>query len=405
MKEKITQLRKILSDLNIKKDVRSSSRVVAKQVKTASELLEKIQKIVKINNNVESQATLVEAQRLFQEIKNLQKGRAELVSLKATVSAIVFANRIQKFAKMTTILEIVKTIPALLPQYSGEGEKLNCTIAALNACKVLISEANKEVAIQVILSRFDGKARSAVGDNPRTIEEIIEKLTNKCKSTIAPETIVAKLNATRQTGDLAKFTDQVENLTLQLERAYINEKVPDETATRLAVKAGIKALAIGVKNNETRLVLKAGQFTTLSAAVEKMSENESPTYGTTNILHYRTQNTRGNAYHGNRNNYRNRGNSNRNNNYGRNQPRTYSTFRGAHNNNGYQRQNNQNYNRYSQNRAPFTGSRVFVAQTGNQPNPQPGQVGGQRQYHGQTQINQQPQIQIPNQVIHQIRRT
>lgn len=75
-------MRKTFNDLNIKKDVRS--RVVAKQVKKASELFKK-KKITKIDNNVEAQATLADAQRLFEEVKNLQRGIAELVSCSAVV--------------------------------------------------------------------------------------------------------------------------------------------------------------------------------------------------------------------------------------------------------------------------------------------------------------------------------
>ncbi|XP_055634244.1 probable cyclin-dependent serine/threonine-protein kinase DDB_G0292550 [Toxorhynchites rutilus septentrionalis] len=324
---------------------------------------------------------------------------------------------------MAQALEIIKTIPILVPHYNGEGEKLNSTIAALNACKSLINNDNQAIAIQVILSRLEGKARSAVGDNPQNVDEIIEKLKNKCTVKVAPESVVAKLNAIKQNSEIGKFTDQIEKLTLQLERAYIDEDVPVGTASRMSTKAGIKrvesgvvrnplcpirftkqdmatvtgikALASGVRNHETKLILKAGQFSTLSAAIETINENEQPHNDNANIMHYRTQNSRNNPHQGNRPSYnnRNRNNSNHNNNnFRRNdrfQSRPFLTHRKTNNYNGYQRQqHNQNYNRHPQNRAPFNstrnnGSRVFLAQSGNAFTPQQITVGGTGQVTGQ----------------------
>lgn len=291
------------------------------------------------------------ATELSNEIKEIveQKQNSEIISFKATATAVIFTKRLEKYrnAKMTTILEIVKTIPSLIPQYNGDGEKLNSIIAALNACKVLINNDNRAVAIQVILSRFEGKARSAVGDNPQTVDAIIESLNRKCKTSIAPETVVAKLNATKQTGDIVKFTEQIEKLTMDLERAYISEEIPVDTALRMAVKAGVKALAAGVRNSETRLLLKAGQFNTLSAAVEKITENESAgsNSSTSQIMYARRggyPRGRGNYQSRGRGNNR-RGHNSRGNyqNYNREQNHAYH-----HRGNGRSRGRGMNHNTY-----------------------------------------------------------
>lgn len=106
-------------------------------------------------------------------------------------------------------IELIRTIPLLIPIYQGDGEKLTSTVAALKACKSLIDNTNQAIALQVILSRLEGKARAAVGDAPQNIDEIIAKLEEKCKIKIAPETVVAKLNATKQVGEIGKFTETI----------------------------------------------------------------------------------------------------------------------------------------------------------------------------------------------------
>lgn len=355
---------------------------------------------------------LLKASRnIYEEVKTLLNAKLilpKLISFK-TISLIVL-NCIRSYSKnkkikMTTPVEIIKTLPLLIPQYSGEGDKLNSIIAALNASKVLITNDNRAVALQVILSRFEGKARSAVGDNPATVDVIIEKLKEKCKVTVAPETVVAKLNATKQNGEISKFTEQIEKLTLELERAYISEDVPVETASRMAVKAGVKALASGVKNNETRLLLKAGQFSTLSSAVEKLTENEPTNVNTGSVLSYSSQYQRNNSnnYPRYQNNYnRNRGNGNfqdrRNDGYNQrsyqNSNRGYN--RGHYNNRGNSRGNYHNYgrNNYNQNRTR-QGRQVFYAQAENLPVPQQIPVGGQQIVQQPIQQQQpQPQRQI-----------
>lgn len=148
----------------------------------------------------------------------------------------------------------------------------------------------------------------------------------------------------------------------------------------MSVKAGVKALAAGVKNSETRLLLKAGQFSTLIAAVEKVTENETTEKPTNSVLHFR-QNSRNNPHNDGRST----------NNYHRGRDDS-SNYRRNNNGNGYHRQNNQNYGRNQRGRFHNQAPRVFYAQSGNQPAPQPGQVGSQGAYQGQP-IPQQQQTQ------------
>lgn len=99
---------------------------------------------------------------------------------------------------MASIIEIIKVITSLVPSYDGNPDRLNSVISSLNACKALVNNDSKAVAIQTVLSRLDGKARAAVTDNPEDVDEIINKLKDKCSATTTPNSIIAKLNALKQ---------------------------------------------------------------------------------------------------------------------------------------------------------------------------------------------------------------
>lgn len=343
MKDKYNSLKLLLEELKSKSEVRSSTRILNKKLATATELYKQITS--KLGDSEQHALIFEKTKLVYETIIRLikEKKQTNLKSFKGVATAIIFTNRLNNHLKMANIMEIVKIIPQLILPFNGDGEKLNGTIAALNACKVLITNENRAVAIQVVLSRFEGKARAAVGDNPQNIDEIIDKLTNKCKITVAPETVIAKLHATKQVGELTKFTEQIEKLTLDLERSYLNEKVPVDTATRMSVKAGVKALVSGLRSEESKLLLKAGQFTSLSSAIEKITENEP--IPTNNVLHVRSNNSghRGNnyGYRGNVQNSRGRQRGSDRSFRGRNQQSNYRTNYNYSNGNyrGYSRGN------------------------------------------------------------------
>ena len=185
--------------------------------------------------------------------------------------------------------EIIKIASSLIPQYDGNGEKLSNILAALHALKSVATAETEPVAIQIILSKLEKKARTAVGTTPRTIDEIIENLKIKCKQTISADTILAKLNNTRQTGEINKFSDDIEQLTNQLETAYINDDIPAEVAARMSLKSGVRALGNGLKNPATQTIIKSGTFTSLAEAIEKATENDTENTQQTNMLYYRQQ--------------------------------------------------------------------------------------------------------------------
>lgn len=348
----IKKLNKILDSIRKNPNRKFRLTTLVKKLSDAKDTYNNLVDVIQLQDEIEQNILIKVARNLYGEIKTLLDQKLcfpKLISFKSISIIIVKLIQLHRKTRMATIMDIVKTIPQLIPSYNGDGEKLNSTVAALTACKSLLTEATTPIALQVILSRLEGKARAAVGENPRNIDEIIEKLKQKCKITIQPETVVAKLNATKQESDVTKFTDQVEKLTLELERAYINEQIPVETAARMSVKAGIKALASGIKSEEIKLILKAGQFNSLTSAIEKITENSSN--ASNQILHVRSNNSgnRGNnyGYRGNFQNQRGRQRGNDRNFRGRSQQSNYqqnNNYSGG-NNRGYYRGNGRGNNR------------------------------------------------------------
>lgn len=91
---------------------------------------------------------------------------------------------------------------------------------------------------------MEGKARAAVTGNPASIDEIVNKLKEKCAAKVAPDTLVAKINATKQNGNFDSFASNVEKVTIELEKAYLGD--PLDTATKHANNAGIRGLINGI---------------------------------------------------------------------------------------------------------------------------------------------------------------
>lgn len=302
-----------------------------------------------------------------------------------------------KSKRMTSVLEIIKTASTLIPEFDGKSDKLEATLDAIRALDTLVTDQNRNAAISVTLSKLTGKARSVVGANPETLQVIINQLTTGCRSQTQPEVIHAKLNNLKQTGELNKFTEQIETLTLELEKCYIADNIPANTAARMATKAGVKALANGVRNQETRTILKSGTFENLATAVGKATENESEISSIFNIQKFKRGNNEPNWSQ--RGSYRYRHNYQRQYHHGGNNSRG-GYYQNNNSRGGFQQNhrggNQHNHRgRYQQN--PRGGyqqnNRVFFEQAENQTPPQ---QQNRQNAGGGEQTQRRPQIQISN---------
>lgn len=145
----------------------------------------------------------------------------------------------------------------------------------------------------------------------------------------------------------------------------MEQKVPENVANTMATRAGLESLISGISSHETKIILKAGNFTNIKDAIQKVNENNETqnaqvlfTNSTNQYNKQFNQPVRHNSRFGSYNNYQ-RGNLNTRNIRGR-QSFNHGT-RNFQNNNNY-RPHHQRYFNYKQQR----GSHVHMT---NQNNP------------------------------------
>lgn len=305
----------------------------------------------------------------------------------------------------------IKTATALIQNYDGSPTGLEAFIDSVGLLADLTAPDHIATGIRFLKTRLSGKARSAVPPNARTFQEITDAVKQACKSIETPDSVLAKLKATKNKGDQQKFCDEVEILSQKLSTLYVENQIPADVANKMATKAGVDTLINGVSNAEIKIILKASEFNSVQKAIQKINETQPEQF---QILSFNTRgrgrgNFRNNAqyssYPRNRsapnndfnrshgNNYQNpnrRGNGRGHNNYRGN-------FRGNYHNRGrnsYYPSNNSNQHRNGH------GHNVFYAQAENCPVPQQMVVGGVVSNQPQTaQMHHQQQNQ-PVQLAH-----
>lgn len=311
----------------------------------------------------------------------------------------------------------IKTATALIQPYDGSPSGVEAFVDSIALLGDLTQAEHVATAIKFVKTRLSGKARAALPPNPETLGQISDAIKTACKSLETPDTLLAKLKATKNKGDQQKFCDEIESLTQKLSALYTDSQIPPEVANKMATKAGVDTLIKGVSNSELKLILKANEFTSIQKAIQKI--NESQLEQTAQIFNYKTQYNRGRG-RGNFNNNSQRGQ------YRNNRDNAQNSYYPNRNNNS-QNQNFRNHDRqynnrgnFSQNRPRFGNYQNNFQQTGNsnyqnrnRPNvyylapenqlvPQQVPVGGQQitqtqntnQQQPPQQQQQQPQFQL-----------
>lgn len=298
-------------------------------------------------------------------------------TLKNLTKLAIISIRLSKAAKMTTLIEIIKTVTALLPTYDGNTpHKLNNFLDALNVVKqVSTNETYLPTIINIIMTKLEGKARYAFPAAPASIDAVITKL-KEVSTPTPPEAIIAKLANCKQKSNITGYTKEVEELTMLLEAAYIAKQIPAEVAKAMATKEGIKHMAIGLKDEKTSIILRAGQYANICEAVNKVLQ-ESPQISNEVTVNYarsydRQQNFgwQTSRYYQNNSRYRgrNRGQYNNNNNRYNQNRRDPGYNRDNRNDNANNRQrydNNQSRGRNNHQR------NVYFAENGRGPSENP----------------------------------
>lgn len=269
----------------------------------------------------------------------------------------------------------LKTATCIVQAYDGTADNLGSFIDAATLLKDYVAADQVATAVRFLKTRLTGKARIGLSQNINTIDDLINDVKTRCEEQISPTSIIAKLNASKSKGDTNTFCDEVDKLTNKLKSVYIGQGIPDGVANSMATKVGVNALINGTTNYETKLILKAANFTNIQEAVQKVQENSTSTatsqQNASQIMTFRTQrqnnyvrNTRGRrtSHRGSnlnapRDRYQTRYPNHHQYNHGYNRGGQYNHGynRGGQYNNGYNRggQYNHGYNRGGrQNRHP-----------------------------------------------------
>lgn len=151
-----------------------------------------------------------------------------------------------------------------------------------NAATAAQKQAAQVTVVRFVKSRLTGIARQIIADAD-DLEAIINALKQHCESKITSDGTVAKLKALKQKDSIETFCNEVENLTSQLKSCYVREQIPVDRANTMATKKGVEALVIGIKNTDTKLILKAGSFNKISDAIQKVMENVEHTCTSNNL--------------------------------------------------------------------------------------------------------------------------
>lgn len=272
-----------------------------------------------------------------QKLTNL--GDKPDLTLKNLGKLVIISIRLTKAAKMAALIEVIKTVTALLPVYDGTPNKLNNFIDALNVVKqVATNVEHLPTVINIVMTKLEGKARYAFPAAPASIDAVIAKL-REVSTPTPPEAIIAKLANCKQRSNITAYTKEIEELTMQLEAAFISKEIPANVAQTMATKEGIKHMTAGLKDEKTSIIVKAGQFKTITEAINKALEEAPQSSNEVAVNFVRSHKNQQKPRWQTSRNYQN------NSNYrGRN--------RGQYNNNGnryYQDRRDSGYNRSNRN--------------------------------------------------------
>lgn len=257
----------------------------------------------------------------------------------------------QKIPIMTESAFDLKMATALVQPYDGSPASLDAFVDSVNLlAELTTTPAHINVAVKFVKTRLSGRARSALPADVATLNAIVQAVKQHCESTETPDSVAAKLKALKPNGDTDKYLQSVEQLTAKLTSLYIKDNIPLNVATKMATKMGVESLVNKATDSDTRIIMKAAEFSSIQAAIQKF--NESTSAPSAQILSTQSRKihsnrgypTRGNYNYNNRSGYRNT-NHRQNQNGNQYQQRQYNQRQNSRGNYHQGRGNYQNQNR------------------------------------------------------------
>lgn len=203
-----------------------------------------------------------------------------------------------------TNVEFFNLASRILPnEFDGSANKLTAFLDALNLLKANV-ETHENNAVAYVKTRLTGRARDYVG-NATTLDEI----QNKLQATIRTETsecIAAKLLKHKQRQKDGSYTTEIEELCHKLKQAYIREGVPENVAETYTTNTTVKALINNAQTEKAKIIMEAGNFTSIQSALSKFSSIAEDTPDCNRIFYANKRSDRNRTrsnFRGRRNNY------------------------------------------------------------------------------------------------------
>lgn len=261
--------------------------------------------------------------------------------------AILFINKLKSKISPKMAKVDIKTGATLIHVYDGNPTNLDTFLDSVALFADLVDNDNaaasqdvknaaKATALRFIKTRLTEAARQAIPENA-TLDQLIDALKANCSPKTTADNVLAKLKSTRQSTSAEAFCTEVEKLTQELKTIYIRNRIPADVATQMATKSGVDALIAGTKNSETKTILRAGMFTKINDAIQKLHENDATQKVQGSHSEDRAKSSNGiqaQMFMANRNQYRGRGRGS-NLNYGRGNYNSYNRYGGNWRNNNF----------------------------------------------------------------------
>lgn len=278
-----------LKELNsyVKKSINTKLKVdtLKSKLKLANDLFDSISNQIALNEEEFSKnkldTILTDSAKWHKEIVQILKIKLEF-SLKSKSNKQSSLPYTFKVARIKTnnmpapenVAFDIKQATAIVQPYDGSAENLDAFVDAATLLKDYVQQAHTDTAIKFLKTRLLGKARIGLSVNIDTIDALIADVKLRCKDQQTPENIIAKIKNVKQKADTNSLCDEIDNLTLKLKSIYIQQGIPENIAQAMSTKTGVDALINNV-NHETKIILKAGNFSNLKDAIQKVQENAS----------------------------------------------------------------------------------------------------------------------------------
>lgn len=239
--------------------------------------------------------------------------------------------------------------------YDGNPLSLCSFLDKIELIEDLTEENLKVTLIAFLKSKLEGKAREALPETVRTIDDIKTSLKTKIKPENS-KVVAGKIAALHvKNNNYADFSKQAEELADALERSLVIEGMTKAKAHEMAIEQTVSVCRLNARTDLVKSILASTNFSDPKDVVAKLVVEQTNESRENQVLAFHSRSNNSNNF-SNRNT-NNRFNGNRDNNFYRSN--TYNRgggySRDFHGNRGNQNRNNFNRNR-GNNRYNFNSS-------------------------------------------------